>query len=121
MTRVALIEPQSSGGNWWAIVETGWTKHEGPKAPRLTIPWMRPEPVVFHAEYVPPAPIENIEVQFGKITNGTGRGIWIAQVEGSSEATCLLNIAYTCPDTHVHWREAKHLRDRFEGALLRSS
>lgn len=117
MTRLALIEPQSGGGNWWAIVDVRWSKHDGPSHPQLRI--------ATHTG-LPPMPLSSvsediesnlIEVTFVKMTHPRARPLWVAQIEAPSETTRLLNIAYTCPETHVDGRPAKLLRDQFERAL----
>lgn len=120
MTRLALIEPESAGGNWWAVVEVPWAKQKGPRAPRLVIHTLF-SAALYHAEAVPPPPIRDIMVEFHQIRSAGRQPLWAAQiVEGSSEITRLLNIAYTCPDTHVHWAEAASMRDQFERALVNS-
>lgn len=116
MTRIAIVEPEWSGGNWWGVAETPWAKQKGPPHPQLTMvvgPVNVPE---FHAESVPPADLRTIRVTFGRMTLNS-RSLWMAMVDGDHEAVRLLNIAYTCPDTHVHWKPAKEMRDRFERML----
>lgn len=118
MTRVALIAP--GVGDWWGLVEVPWARTAGPGFPKVCLPWCAPRSAAWiHPEE--PFAIETgtIEVCFQqlRLIPGPEAPLWTATIEGPSEALRLLNIAYTCPETHVNWAEAAHLREKLEGAL----
>ena len=118
MTRVAVLGPPHAGLEWWGIAETGFSTQKGPK--HLTLRISLPYGTVSGWETDQPPPralVEHLEVRFRLmhfVAEGETKRRWTAVVDGNIAACGLLNIAYTCPDTHVDWRAAKHLRDHFE-------